>query len=255
MKFASLALAASAATFVNAEYTRCALEKPAADVVAELADAARIGAANQEISRVASRNVPVYVHVVTTSAKQGRYSQTMINNQIATMNDAYSGMGITFSLKSTDFTVNSAWAAADLGSTAERNMKAALKKGRYSELDLYFATDIPGGTLGWYEAAYRVFRNNSLTVTQVLLPQGEPFLVRFDIGRLRQPGRFPAWRFCYSFQRRCYGHPRSWPLAWPLPRLPGWLHRYWRPSLRHATPEDCLFWLPRWPGLLHRWRR
>ena len=65
------------------------------------------------------------------------------------MNDAYSGMGISFRLQTTDFTVNNAWAAADLGSTAEKNMKAALKKGTYSELDLYFASDIPGGTLGW----------------------------------------------------------------------------------------------------------
>jgi hypothetical protein len=149
MKFTTLSLAAAAASFANAEYHRCAVEQPAAEQVSALAEFARIGAANQEISRVAARNIPVYVHVVTTSAKQGRYSQTQINNQIATMNDAYSGMGITFQLKSTDFTVNSAWAAADLGSTAERNMKAALKKGRYSELDLYFASDIPGGTLGW----------------------------------------------------------------------------------------------------------
>jgi hypothetical protein len=151
MKFTTLTLAAAAASFANAQskYTRCAVGAPAPAEVTALNEAARIGAANQEISRVAARNIPVYVHVVTTSAKQGRYSQTMINNQIATMNDAYSGMGITFSLKSTDFTVNSQWAAADLGSTAERNMKAALKKGRYSELDLYFATDIPGGTLGW----------------------------------------------------------------------------------------------------------
>jgi len=149
MKFTTLSLAAAVASFANAEYHRCAVEQPAEAQVSALAEAARIGAANQEISRIAARNIPVYVHVVTTSAKQGRYSQTMINNQIATMNDAYSGMGITFQLKSTDFTVNSQWAAADLGSTAERNMKAALKKGRYSELDLYFATDIPGGTLGW----------------------------------------------------------------------------------------------------------
>lgn len=149
MKFTTLSLAAAVASFASAEYHRCAVENPPAERVSELNEAARIGAANQEISRVAARNVPVYVHVVTTTAKKGRYTQTQINNQIATMNDAYSGMGITFSLKSTDFTTNNAWAAADLGSSAERSMKAALKKGRYSELDLYFASDIPGGTLGW----------------------------------------------------------------------------------------------------------
>ena len=156
MKFTTFTLAAVAATIANAQadadasaYTRCALEAPEASKVAELDEAARVGTANLEVSRLAAPVIPVYVHIVTTSAKQGRYSQTMINNQIATMNDAYSGMGISFRLQTTDFTVNNAWAAADIGSSAERNMKAALKKGRYSELDLYFATDIPGGTLGW----------------------------------------------------------------------------------------------------------
>lgn len=149
MKFSSFSLAAVAASLASAEYHRCAVESPPAEQITALNEAARLGAAKQEISRVAARNVPVYVHVVSTQAKRSRYTQAQVNNQIAVMNDAYSGMGITFSLKSTDFTVNAQWAAADLGSTAERNMKAALKKGRYSELDLYFASDIPGGTLGW----------------------------------------------------------------------------------------------------------
>jgi hypothetical protein len=151
MKFTTVALAATAATFASAatKYTRCAVEAPAPETISALNEVERIGVANQEFSRVAARNVPVYVHVVTTTAKKGRYSQTQINNQISTMNAAYSGLGVTFTLKSTDFTANNAWAAADIGSSAEKSMKAALKKGRYSELDLYFATDIPGGTLGW----------------------------------------------------------------------------------------------------------
>jgi hypothetical protein len=150
MKFTSFTLAAAAAAVATAEYTRCALDEPAESIVAELNEAARIGTANLEVSRQAAASIPVYVHVVTTSAKQGRYSQTQINTQIATMNDAYSGMGISFRLQTTDFTVNNAWAAADLGSTAEKNMKAALKKGTYSELDLYFASDIPGGSAAPY---------------------------------------------------------------------------------------------------------
>jgi hypothetical protein len=151
MKFTTVALAATAATFASAaeKYHRCAVEAPAPETVSALNEVERVGIANQEFSRVAARNVPVYVHVVTTTAKKGRYSQTQINNQISTMNAAYSGLGVTFTLKSTDFTANNAWAAADIGSSAEKSMKAALKKGRYSELDLYFATDIPGGTLGW----------------------------------------------------------------------------------------------------------
>jgi len=156
MKFTSFTLAAVAASFVNAQadadetaYTRCALDAPEAAQITELDEAARVGAANLEVSRVAAPTIPVFVHVVTSSTKQGRYSQTQINNQISAMNEAYAGMGISFRLQSTDFTVNNAWAAGSLGSSAERNMKAALKKGTYSELDLYFTSDIPGGTLGW----------------------------------------------------------------------------------------------------------
>lgn len=180
MKFTTIALAASAASLAAAQsqYTRCALGAPEATHAAALNEAARIGAANLEISRVAARTIPVHVHVVTTSAKKGRYSQTQINNQIATMNDAYSGMGITFSLKSTDFTVNAQWAASDLGSSAEKAMKTSLKKGRYSELDLYFATDIPGGTLGWcvQPLSLKPILKHRLTLAQVLLPRPEPNL-------------------------------------------------------------------------------
>ncbi|KAI5362483.1 Putative peptidase M43, pregnancy-associated plasma-A [Septoria linicola] len=151
MKFTSTILAVSAASLAAAQsnFTRCAVAPPAAAQVAALNDAARVGAANQEISRVMARTVPVYVHVVTTSAKQGRYTQTQINRQIAVMNEAYAGMGLTFVLRSTDFTVNNQWAAANIQTTAERNMKTALKKGSYGELDLYFTTDIPNQTLGW----------------------------------------------------------------------------------------------------------
>ncbi|KXT16178.1 hypothetical protein AC579_888 [Pseudocercospora musae] len=66
-----------------------------------------------------------------------------------TMNRAYSDMGFTFSLMSTDFTVNNQWAASSLGSSAERAMKTALKRGSYGELDLYFTTDVPNRILGW----------------------------------------------------------------------------------------------------------
>lgn len=66
------------------------------------------------------------------------------------MNEAYAGMGISLVLRTTDFTANNQWAAANLNTADERAMKTALKKGTYGELDLYFTTDIPNETLGWY---------------------------------------------------------------------------------------------------------
>lgn len=64
------------------------------------------------------------------------------------MNDAYAPMGITFDLALTDFTAVDDWAAAELGSEAEEDMKSTLKKGTYGELDLYFMSDMGGGLLG-----------------------------------------------------------------------------------------------------------
>lgn len=75
--------AATLATAQTSNFTRCALGAPAAAQVAQLDAAAREGAENQYIARFAARNVPVYVHVVTTTAKRGRYTQRMINDQIA----------------------------------------------------------------------------------------------------------------------------------------------------------------------------
>ncbi|GIZ45319.1 hypothetical protein CKM354_000849200 [Cercospora kikuchii] len=152
MKFNNSFLAAAAASIASAQstYTRCGLGAPAAEQVAALEAAAAEGAANLDISRMAAATIPTYVHVVTSSSKQGRYSAAQIQSQISAMNQAYAGMGFTFTLASTDYTVNNNWAAANLGTTNERNMKTALRKAQgYDELDLYFLSDIPGGTLGW----------------------------------------------------------------------------------------------------------
>lgn len=58
-------------------------------------------------------------------------------------------MGVSYTLRATDFTVNNAWAAAGQGSSAERQMKQSLKRGSYGQLDLYFLSDLGGGLLGF----------------------------------------------------------------------------------------------------------
>ena len=60
------------------------------------------------------------------------------------MNNAYGSHGITFSLVSTDFTVNNNWATGNYDS----QMKPALRKGTYSSLNVYFLSDLSGGLLG-----------------------------------------------------------------------------------------------------------
>lgn len=114
------------------------------------------------------------------------------------MNDAYAGMGISFTLVSTDFTTNNAWAAANIGTAAERNMKTALKKGTYGELDLYFTTDIPNRTLGWYVLPPSPKRTTGINNHQVLLSNLQPLLPTTHPRRLRQPRRLHARRYRHA---------------------------------------------------------
>ena len=68
---------------------------------------------------------------------------------MAVMNSAYQPLGVTFTTISINFTVNDTWAAAAQSSAAEHAMKSALHQGSYSDLNLYFTSDLPGGLLGF----------------------------------------------------------------------------------------------------------
>ena len=65
------------------------------------------------------------------------------------MNQAYASSNIQFTLRSTDFTVNARWAAAGQDTAAESEMKEALHKGTYSDLNLYFLSNLGDGLLGF----------------------------------------------------------------------------------------------------------
>jgi hypothetical protein len=98
--------------------------------------------------------VNVYFHVITSSTGQGNISDTMIANQIKVLNDAYSGLTggantkYRFQLVSTSRTANNTWWTAGYGSTAETQMKTALRQGGAADLNFY--TNNPGGgLLGW----------------------------------------------------------------------------------------------------------
>ena len=90
--------------------------------------------------------VNVFVHVVTSAAKQGLYTRDQVRRQIVVMNKAYGPVGIEFVLKSIDFTKNTSYAydAADMW------MKKDLRMGTYQDLNLYFESDIgrKNGLLG-----------------------------------------------------------------------------------------------------------
>lgn len=60
------------------------------------------------------------------------------------MNEEYGKHGFTFNLVDTDWTINAGWAAG----SNESAMKTELRKGSYSDLNVYFHNTLPGGLGG-----------------------------------------------------------------------------------------------------------
>jgi hypothetical protein len=93
-------------------------------------------------------SIPVYFHVIRDSNGYGGVTTTQINNQITVLNNAFASAGFSFYLAATDYSNNSTWYTAGHGSTAEAQMKSALRKGTATALNFY--TNSPGGgLLGW----------------------------------------------------------------------------------------------------------
>lgn len=93
--------------------------------------------------------IPVHVHRIHASnGSGGAVTSTQINNQITVLNNAYASAGFQFTLASTDDTNNDSYYTATDGTTAERNMKTALRIGGAGDLNLY-TNNMGGGLLGW----------------------------------------------------------------------------------------------------------
>ncbi|WP_395007856.1 zinc metalloprotease [Undibacterium sp.] len=104
---------------------------------------------NFALAALAPRVVPVYFHVIQSSTNStGGVTANMITDQITVLNNAFAGSGISFQLVSTDRTTNDAWYTVSPGTTAETQMKTALRKGGKESLNLYTG-GIGGGLLGW----------------------------------------------------------------------------------------------------------
>jgi hypothetical protein len=92
--------------------------------------------------------VPVYVHVITDTDGKGNVTDAQIAAQIDVLNQAYAGSGFSFGAPAVDRTANRAWYNLRSGTKAERDMKAALRKGGKNALNIYTA-NLGGGLLGW----------------------------------------------------------------------------------------------------------
>jgi hypothetical protein len=95
-----------------------------------------------------TQTIGVYFHVITGTGGQGAVSPAAIDQQMNVLRGAFGPLGATLNLVSTDTTANNAWFTAGPGTTAERDMKAALHQGSADDLNIY-TSNPGGGLLGW----------------------------------------------------------------------------------------------------------
>jgi hypothetical protein len=102
------------------------------------------------VSAVTGGVINVYFHVINRGSgiSNGDISQTMIDDQIDVLNAAFASTGWSFTLVSVDRTNNATWYTAGPGTSAERQMKTALRQGSADDLNLY-SSNPGGGLLGW----------------------------------------------------------------------------------------------------------
>jgi hypothetical protein len=95
-------------------------------------------------------NIQVYWHVIRrgTGIANGDIPDSQITSSINVLNAAYASTGWSFTLANTDRTTNATWYTVTPGSSAERNMKNALRVGGAASLNIYSA-NIGQGLLGW----------------------------------------------------------------------------------------------------------
>lgn len=102
------------------------------------------------VASAAPTTVNVYWHVINNGSdlSNGNIPDSQITSQISVLNAAYASYGFSFVLVATDRTTNSTWYTAGPGTTAEREMKTALRQGSADDLNIY-SSNPGGGLLGW----------------------------------------------------------------------------------------------------------
>lgn len=148
---------------------RCATRNFAQDEVDEVEDQLRRDRAARQAANLAEATggvIDVYFHVITGTGGVGNVSG-LVAGQMNVLNAAYGSTGWSFRLVSTDVTENNAWYTAGPGTTAERQMKTALRQGGAASLNIY-ANNMGGGLLGWATVPWNYSRNPQMDGVVIL---------------------------------------------------------------------------------------
>ncbi len=97
---------------------------------------------------LAPRTIPVYVHTVLPLTGGVVPTDQQITDQISVLNAAYAATGFSFVSAGRDTTRNSSWYIAGPGTSAQTQMKNALRRGGKGDLNIYLL-NIGGGLLGY----------------------------------------------------------------------------------------------------------
>ena len=92
--------------------------------------------------------IDTYVHIICDNAGACAATENQVNNQMNVLNAAFTNTPYTFQLRTVTRSNNSTWLTAGPDTTAEQQMKAALRQGDAGDLNMYVSNP-GGGLLGW----------------------------------------------------------------------------------------------------------
>jgi hypothetical protein len=184
---------------------RCATVHPDEQEAATIDKQIHDYSSSKVFSAVTGGTIRVHFHVIRKGKgiNNGNVSSTMINNQIDVLNKAYGSYGWNFKLASVNRKTNSSWYYLSYGSTAEAQMKNALRRGSANDLNIYSANP-GGGVLGWATFPWKYAnnpKNDGVVVLYSSLPDGTAYPYNLGDTLTHEVGH---WMGLYhTFQRGC----------------------------------------------------
>jgi len=92
--------------------------------------------------------IDTYVHIICDNTGACAATENQVNDQMNVLNAAFTNTPYTFQLRTVTRSNNSTWLTAGPDTTAEQQMKAALRQGHAGDLNMYVSNP-GGGLLGW----------------------------------------------------------------------------------------------------------